>query len=157
MADLYTALAAGMDKRKGVCDGVIVHDNTHMSHITTRVGTSEEHQVARLHLITTDGDVTGILVTGGTTDSDIVLSIHVTGEAGTIEGVGTLAATAIALANKGGRLIEDIIRRGETDIGVIAVSIQEIEIVNLLVNGLCPLDFLCFLFLALCQCDIHRG
>jgi len=156
VADLHASLAAGMDEREGVVDGVVVHDDTHMSDTPSGVRTGEEHQVAGLHLLRADGDVAGILVTGGATNRYVVLTIDITGEARAVEGVWSLAAQAVAGADEGGCLTEDIVCRGKTHIDIIVVAVKEIEVVDLLIH-LCTLYFSCFLFLALRQCDIHRG
>ena len=63
IADLDTVLAASMDEDEGVVDRVVVDDDTYMTYVTARMWTGEEYQIARLHLLTTDGDVAGILVT----------------------------------------------------------------------------------------------
>ncbi len=62
LADLHAFLAAGMDEGEGVVDGVNIHHDTHVSDITSGVGTGEEYQIAGLHFLTGDGDVAGVLV-----------------------------------------------------------------------------------------------
>ena len=133
VADLYAILAAGMDEDEGVVDGVVIHDDAHMTYVTPRIRTGEEHEVARLHLITANGDVTGILVTRRAADNDVVLAIDIAGKARAVEGVGSLAAAAVAGTKVRDGLTEDVVRRGEIDVGIVGVGIEEVEVVDFLV------------------------
>ena len=74
LAELHTLLRTGVDKRKGVGDGVYIDDDTHVAHVTARTGTGEEHEVAGLHLATLDGLVDGILFTRRSTYPHVVLT-----------------------------------------------------------------------------------
>ena len=51
-----------MDKGELESDRIDIDDDTYVTHVTARVGAGEEHQVAALDLITTDGDVAGVLI-----------------------------------------------------------------------------------------------
>lgn len=132
-ADLDAVLAAGMNESEGVVDRIDIHHDTYMANTMTGARTGEEHQVARAHLFTLDGNVAGILVAGGTANGNVVLSIDIAGETRAVEGVGTLAATAVAGTNQRRGLLKDIFYVGEANLGIIVILIEEIEILDFFV------------------------
>ena len=82
-----------MDERELEGDRIDIDHNTYVTYVTTRVRTGEEHQVATLDLVTTDGSVAGILVARrGANEDACLLLINVTCKTRTVESTRTLGA-----------------------------------------------------------------